>query len=286
MKHALPEFVRDGARWFETTRLFSFYRNSSGDPRYLYLPLFWWLAGLLTRRRTVRLGDVSFSLQCDNHITHFRWFLFRTKEVEVREFIDTHVPDGGLFMDIGANIGVFTLYAGKRHPRLRVASFEPEYSNLHYLKENILANGLSDRVSVFSVAVSDQAGLSRLYIQDTTPGAAVHSESRTPIDTTAEGFAVTWSEGVSITTLDTACAHLGEVPDALKIDTDGNEAKILAGGTATLADRRLKAVAIEMPMDATDEGACRSALEGSGFSLIWSHPSTRNEIWSRAAAAS
>ena len=43
-----------------------------------------------------------------------------------------------IFFDIGANIGEFSIYAALRHPQLRVLSFEPEYSNLSLLKENIV----------------------------------------------------------------------------------------------------------------------------------------------------
>jgi FkbM family methyltransferase len=251
------------------------YRQSYGDWRYAYLPLAWWLAAQLTRRRPVRLGDISFTLQCDNWITHFRWFLFGRKEPEILQFIDTFVKEDDIFFDVGTNIGIFTLYACKRHCSLKAYCFEPEYSNLHYLKENIIENGIADQVHVFSVALSDQTGFSSLMLNDLTPGAAMHRE----VNPVESGVAI-WREGVFAHTLDEACRRLGVVPNALKIDTDGNEVKILAGAADTLKNHSLRSIAIEIPAD-PDASTCRRVLAEAGFKLAWSKPNVQNEIWSR-----
>ncbi|HBT41706.1 MAG TPA: hypothetical protein DIW51_13345 [Rhodospirillaceae bacterium] len=281
MKQTIKKFLRPLLRVPGIARLYGCYKNAWGDPRFLYLPATWWLAKTLVPRRRVRLGRVSFTLQCDNQITHFRWFLFGRKEPEIVRFIDNYTPPDGLFMDIGANIGVFSLYAGKRHENLRVVSVEPEFSNLHYLKENILCNGLSERVRIIGVAASDQDGLSSLHLHDTTPGAAVHSESPDKMERTAEGYNVVWVEGIATATVDSICANIQDVPAALKIDTDGNEVKVLAGARATLADTRLRAIAIELPPLPEDVARCHAMLGENGFNLAWSHESTRNEIWAR-----
>ncbi len=280
----IKNLLRPAARWFFKTPVYRAYEHAYGDWRYLYLPLVWKLARIMVPRRSVRVGNVSFTLPCDNWITHFRWYLFRTKEVEVREFIDQHLKDGDVFFDIGANIGVFTLYALKRHPGVTAYCFEPEYSNLHYLKENVVANGLMDRANIFAMAVSDIDAISTLHIQDTTPGAAVHTESKSDIDTTDEGYAVVWREGVAAVTLDNVVNQLGVTPNAIKIDTDGNEGKILSGASKTLADAQLRSIAIELPPDEKVAQQCVDTLESAGFNLVWSRDDTRNQVWSRAAA--
>ena len=269
------------AWWFFETPLYKWYEHSYGDWRYLYLPLLWKLVRIMVPRRRVHVGDVSFSMPCDNWITHFRWYLFRVKEIEVREYIDNYIKDGDVFFDIGANIGVFTMYACKRYPALKTYCFEPEYSNLHYLKENIIANGLMDQVNIFAMAVSDIDAISTLHIQDTTPGAAVHSESKADIDTTSEGYKVVWKEGVAAMSLDNIVNQLGVVPNALKIDTDGNEGKILSGATKTLRDDNLHSIVLELPSIEDVANQCTSILEDAGFKLAWSREGTRNQVWSR-----
>ena len=285
MKQTIKKWLRPALKIPGVACLYRHYQDAWGDPRFLYLPLSWWLARVLVPRRRVHLGKVSFTLQCDNQITHFRWFLFERKEPEIRRFIDEYIMADGLLLDIGANIGVFTLYAGKQHRKLQVVAVEPEYSNLHYLKENVLANGLMDRVRIFSVAAGDQDGLSSLHLHDTTPGAAVHSESLDPIDRTAEGYDVVWAEGIATATIDSICATIEDVPTAIKIDTDGNELKVLSGAVNTLSNPRLRAIAIEMPPPAEDVAQCRDIMSNNGFNLVWSHESTRNEIWARTDTA-
>lgn len=257
-------------------------QQSVGDWRFPFLLAAWKTAALLTHRRKVSCNGVVFTLPCTNWITHFRWYLFNTKEVEVRKYIDEHVREGDVFFDIGANIGVFSMYAARRYRNISVYAFEPEYSNLNLLKENIYYNGVSGKVTPYGVGISDAAGLSRLHMQDVSMGAAASTESRDQIAMTDEGYKVVFREGIFTLTIDDICEQLGVVPNALKIDTDGNEAKILAGAGKTLANAALRSLVIEIP-DENDKGkSCRAVLEHAGFRPSWQDPKrTRNEVWSR-----
>lgn len=258
------------------------FKYSYGDWRYLYLPLLWKLSKLLVPRRRIIVGDVSFTLPCDNWITHFRWYLFKKKEVEVREYIDCYVKNGDVFFDIGANIGVFSIYAGKLHEKLKVYCFEPEYSNLHYLKENIIKNKLMDRIKIYSVGVSNENAISMLNIQDLTPGAAVHTESKEKIEITDEGYDVIWREGIATITLDRFCSEQNVWPNAIKIDTDGNEGKILSGASNVLMNKKLRSIVLELPPDERVAEQCISILKKAGFTLKWSRDDTRNQIWAKS----
>ena len=268
--------------WIIELPIIRHFKHSCGDWRYLYLPFFWKLSNILVPRRLVIVGDVSFTLPCDNWITHFRWYLFKTKEVEVREYIDNYVKDDDIFFDIGANIGVFSIYACKRHEKLKTYCFEPEYSNLHYLKENVIKNRLMDSINIYSVAVSNDDMISMLNVQDLTPGAAVHTESKENIEITDEGYDVVWREGISTITLDRFCSEENIFPDVMKIDTDGNEAKILAGASNVLMNKKLRSIVLELPLDPTIAEQCVGLLKNAGFSLEWSRDDTRNQIWARS----
>jgi len=67
-----------------------------------------------------------------------------TKEPGALEWIDSMVP-GSVFWDIGANIGVLTLYAAMRGD-LKVWAFEPAAVNYYNLVANCELNGLERRV--------------------------------------------------------------------------------------------------------------------------------------------
>ena len=272
------------ARWIKTTFVGRLLIQSAGDWRYPFMLVSWWLSSILVPRRRVRAGDISFTLSCTNWITHFRWYLFETKEPEVRYYIDTYVKDKDVFCDIGTNVGVFSIYAAKRYPNISVYCFEPEYSNLNTLKENIICNDLMSRTKICSVAVSNFVGLSMLHLQDILTGSAAHTESKKPINMTDEGYPVLWSEGIFSATLDYLCEQLGIIPNTMKIDTDGNEDKVLEGGIKTLSNPVLRSLVIEMPHeDAEKSRYCYKLLESAGLRLEWSdRKKTRNEIWVRS----
>jgi len=256
--------------------------QTAGDWRYPFILISWWLAGILVPRRRVTVNDVSFTLSCTNWITHFRWFDFKRKEPEVRYYIDKYVKNGDIFFDIGANVGVFSIYAAKRHTNISVYSFEPEHSNLSALKDNVVCNDLCKRVKIYSVGISNFVGFSRLHLQDLSTGSAAHTESRDSISLTDEGFKVVWSEGIFSVTLDYLCKELDVVPDAIKIDTDGNEDKILEGGAATLSNEKLRSLIIEIPNDDIKSQICHNKLKEAGFELSgYDTEKTRNEIWVR-----
>lgn len=221
-------------------------------------------------------------MACPNWITRFRIEAFETREPETLDWIDRRLSAADVFFDVGGNVGSYALYAALRHPRATVVVFEPEYANLHLLRDNIVANGLDARIQVYPVALSDRTGLSRLHVQDLTPGAAMHTESRAVRGTTETGARVIMSEGTWAVTLDDFCTQAGLWPNAIKIDVDGGESRVLAGAAQTLSRPGLRTVIIEggdagLPADA------RGMLRHSGLRQVaLGRPSAAgNEVWAR-----
>lgn len=225
---------------------------------------------------------ITFSLTCTNWITRFRVETFETKEPETLDWIDAGVRDGDVLFDVGGNVGVYALYAALRHPRATVVVFEPEYANLHLLRDNIIANGLGGRIQVYPLSVSDRTGLSRLHVQDLTPGAAMHTESAAPTRTTETGERVVWSEGTWAMTLDDFCAQSGLWPNAIKVDVDGGECRVIAGAATALSRPDLRSLIIEGG-DAGLPLGPRDRLRALGFAQVpLAQPSAAgNEIWTR-----
>src|SRR5205814_8707332 len=63
------------------------------------------------------------------------------------------------FVDVGANLGYFTLLAAKWiGPAGRIDAFEPDPINRQRLEEHLSENNLADRVRVHAIAASSQAG--------------------------------------------------------------------------------------------------------------------------------
>jgi FkbM family methyltransferase len=228
------------------------------------LNLQWGVARLLVPRRVVRSRGLRFTVQCDNWITYYRWITYNAKEPETLDWIDTQVQEGDILFDVGTNIGLYAIYAALRHPEARVIAFEPEYANLHLLRDNVTANGLEARVEVYSLALSDRVGVSRLQVQDLTPGSALHTESRESLTETLQSCPVILREGIGATTLDAFCEETGLQPNCLKIDVDGTEPLILEGGIRTIRSPQFRSLIIELPEPQMRERATRR-LEEAGL---------------------
>jgi len=265
----------------KTTWLYLFYERWVGNYFFPWFVLKWFLRDLLARPGVIRQDGVCFQLIVNNWITHFRWFLFEKKEPEVRYFIKKYVRSDDVFFDIGANVGVFSIYAALTNPDLEVHCVEPEPSNCQLLKDNLLLNRLSTRVIINSIGVSDVGGLSDLWLQDVTPGAALHVESRKKTEITTEGNHPIVSQiGIYATSIDEYSEFRRVVPNWLKIDTDGNELKILTGARAVLAHDEFFGMIIEMPPDQNEADSCRQILEANNLVQIdYPYPVSRNQIW-------
>lgn len=239
------------------------------------IPFFWRFG---RKRRPVRARGLQFTLQADNPITHYRWRSFETKEPETLDWIDRQMKESETLFDIGANIGVYSVYAALRHRRATVISFEPEYANLHLLRDNLLHNHIHN-VATYSIALADKSGLSALHLSDMTPGAALCTEAPELLSLTDSGTRVIAREGNYAMTLDDFCAQSGIVPHCIKLDVDGREAGILEGGREAL--REVRSILLELPDSQVEAYRCRAYLMDTDLSLEWQSADSPNQIWTR-----
>lgn len=142
------------------------------------------------------------------------------------------VPADGTVLDIGANIGLSTLAVAPQVPAGRVLAFEPVPRNLAALRWNLAANGLAQARAV-PVALGQEAGRLRFFVSEEF-GAGGHAMT----ERHAAGAELPATE-VPMTTLDAfaAAEGIGRI-DLVKLDVEGFEPEVLAGGAATLARTR------------------------------------------------
>jgi len=250
----------------------------------LFLPINIFFLKLFLPIKKIKIFDFKdkkkvICLRADNLITHFRSNLFFVKEKEVRYFIDEKLKKDQIFFDIGANIGVFSIYSAVRKNAL-VYSFEPEYSNLFILKENILINRLYNNIFPYSLAIGKNNNLTNLHIADSTPGAAVSSISNEKIKTTDEGYQVVWKEGVVEMKLDDICNQLNIIPNMLKIDTDGNENNVLMGSENVLKNKKLRFIIMEKPSNEKNRISAYEILKKNDYKEI-NIDNSRNSFWEK-----
>jgi len=250
---------------------------SIGKLLYDGLPKFISAVKHLASTSNIHSRGLSFKLISDNWITKYRARSFNDKEPEMLNWLDEHLCDGDIFFDVGANVGIYSIYAALRNSEVTVYAFEPEYSNLHQLKENILNNKLAKNIFSYSVALDDNSGISYLHIQDKTPGAALATVSNNNLKETTTGHSVIWKEGIAVMTIDAFCIATGVQPSILKMDVDGNELSILKGGEKTFNNSRLRTVYIEVDKN---QVGCEKILTKYGFVLA--DKLSENQIWKRS----
>lgn len=152
----------------------------------------------------------------------------RSYEPAVTAAIEETLEPGGVFVDVGASLGYFTVVAGRAvGPEGKVHAFEPGSQNHSLLVLNAVANDLGN-VELHRVAVSDEPG-AVLYA-----GHGANGFIR-PFD--GDPTAVATHELIEATTLDTALEGEPTI-DLIKIDVEGAEGRVLRGAERVLRRHR------------------------------------------------
>jgi len=177
-----------------------------------------------------------------SRLTNYRVESFSTKEPDTLAWIDS-IPQGSTVWDVGANIGLYSVYAAKAR-NCMVFSFEPSVFNLELLARNVCGNALQDRVNIIPIALSDTLGVKSLNMSSTSWGGAL-STFGAGFDQDGCLLNVDFRYNIVGVRMDDAVQLLRiPVPQFLKIDVDGIEHFILRGGRDVL--RHANSVLIEI----------------------------------------
>jgi FkbM family methyltransferase len=209
-------------------------------------------------------GAINFF--CPGKIPEWRARTLLTKEPETIEWINTF-SDKDVFWDIGANVGVYTLYAALRD--IAVMSFEPSPGNYYLLNRNIEINKMDNRISALCIAFNDTTRLDLFYTANSELGGALNSFAEA-IDWKGEPLTVSFKQAMIGFSIDDFVSQFNPLfPNHIKIDVDGIENKIIKGAQRTLSDRRVKSILVEL--DGSGENCCKDvieAIEKAGMKFI------------------
>ena len=151
---------------------------------------------------------------------------------EIWQSLTASLPEGGVFIDVGAHIGIFSLQASKKvGPTGRVVSFEPNPETLKVLRENAAANHGAN-ISIQPVAATDRQQELTLYASSTINSGA-SSLARENADIGGpDGTRAYKTLGRPV---DDVVRELGLTRvDAIKIDVEGTELLVLKGAAETI----------------------------------------------------
>jgi FkbM family methyltransferase len=153
---------------------------------------------------------------------------------------------GDLFVDVGANLGSYTILAAKV-AGADVVAFEPHPESYARLMENLTANGVAQRSEAVQAAVGEAPGC----LKFTGTGTMAHIAGP---DEQAAGCI-----NVPVVTLDERLG--GREPTMIKIDVEGYESAVLAGASVALCSPRLRVLIVELLGAGARYGADESRIE-------------------------
>lgn len=176
----------------------------------------------------------KFNIGMDSEIEKYRIATFESKEPETLRWIESF-QDGDVFYDVGANIGLYSLFAASLYPNSIIYAIEPMITNFLKIVFNRDRNKFENINPIYG-ALGNHTGLEKLYIpkltflrQGVMPGAS-GSQIGKPENEIGSEYEV-------LTTHIVPCWRLIDLvydfflyrPQHIKIDVDGQEKEILEG---------------------------------------------------------
>jgi len=206
------------------------------------------LREMLIRRVSVADGPDVYRFRCESGGDLWRARTLFEKEPGTVAWIKSDVKPGDVFYDIGANIGLYTVLAGRRvQPGGMVVAFEPHAANAHSLLHNVRENALAGTVRVISSALNDAEGYFDFHYHSAMSSSS-QSQLHEQKDDANNSFTPVFTELKHATSVDKLVRDgVIRPPTLVKMDVDGNELLILRGMKETLSGAtRPRALQIEM----------------------------------------
>ena len=176
-----------------------------------------------------------------------------------------------IFWDIGANVGIYSIFAACYHDKIKIISFEASTSNLRCLSRNISINDYNKKVSICQIPLTNKENIFfEMKEKNFIEGGA--------ISTFGEDYDYTGKKIVEFNNkykiFGTSINYLLEnkilkVPNYIKLDVDGIEHLILEGANKFLSHKDLKGISVELNEEFSSQyQESTNLLKNCGFSLI------------------
>ena len=204
---------------------------------------------------------------------------YSTKEPNTLDWLDEAIKEGDVYYDIGANIGLYSLYpAIKLSGKCHIYAFEPEALNFAKLNININLNSLSGCIKSYPVALNSKNSVTDFYLNRFGYGEALHQLGR-KLNNMNQTFNPVHTQGAIGMTLDSLVYEYGlPCPNHIKIDVDGLERDVVSGGKRVFSSAEVRSVLVEVskPVDGvSEEEWFIEFFSNCGFSLA-SYPDKRS----------
>ena len=143
-------------------------------------------------------------------------------EEDLKAEIMQHLTPDGVFFDIGANIGLISLFVHKFYPEVSIHCFEPADSTHTCLSHSLEANKITN-IKLHKKGVGDRNGIAKFFIDPKSNGGSslVVEHAGEPVE-------------IELVTLDSYIESTNQIPTLIKVDVEGAEEFVIKGGTLSI----------------------------------------------------
>lgn len=216
-----------------------------------------------THTRTVAGVDATFKITSPQEYNRFYDPTIKGETEILGALLSVLDPDD-VFYDIGANVGLYSCFAGSKTLEGTVVAFDPHPMNVKRMKENFELNNVTAKVC--EVALAEEDGSASLEVNENAAGVVGNVSTgssggdklQIPIEL-RNGDKMVENDGIP-------------VPNIVKIDVDGGEADVVHGLSETLSHSDCRRIYCEIHPNALQEYASSAeevhkVLKSSGFEL-------------------
>ena len=169
------------------------------------------------------------------------------KEPDTMRWIDSFNAES-CFLDIGSNIGMFSIYAAKKK-KCKVYSIEPSINSNYIFLLNVGNNNLNHKVTLYQVLLSNRN--TDIRFETSSPNNNLNNlhglRSRNVINNSSSknNYKKEYANYTLLTSkLDQI--NFGDIIENVKIDVDGNEMELLEGATEFFFQKNINSVMVEL----------------------------------------
>ena len=205
--------------------------------------------------KTLEILNKKIKFFIPSEVIEWRVNTFFTKEPETLEWIDNFDNNKKFILwDIGANVGLYSIYASLKHSNCEIISFEPSTSNLRTLSRNISINNLENRIKIFTNPLSNKTDkFLKMQEGNFIEGGALNSFGENYNFEGKEFKSLMSYQLMSKSINSILDEKILEVPNYIKIDVDGIEHLILGGANKYLNHSNLSSLSVEINEDFTEQ---------------------------------
>lgn len=241
------------------------------------------LESLWEEKLTVDTPNGKVIFQTPSSLNRYRAKTLLTKEPETILWLD-EIPFDCTFWDIGANVGIYSVYAALfRHSN--VVAIEPSSINLDLLFRNVQNNNCEDQITIVPIAVGSSNGQEFLFMsRENAIWGGAHNSAGQPISQSGEPMLDPIKSLQLLATIDQLVESYNiPKPDYMKIDVDGLELNVLEGAIGVFEN--LKSILIEIDLgNRNNHNLVVEFLKNHDFiqrKTLGSIKITENQIWDR-----